>query len=298
MGVQITCVVDNAVQPGSRLWGEHGLAFLIETKAGRVLFDTGQSGTVLLHNLAALGVAPATIDALAISHAHYDHTGGLLALLEHTRPGLALYAHPDLCRERFARRGERIESIGLPLARETLEARAALHLSATPQQVLPGLWTSGEIAPRPEPVGGSSHHLVREGEDWIPDPYRDDMALVVEVDSGLLLLCGCCHAGLLNTLAHVQRIFGRPVVTIAGGTHLLTANAEHLQRVCKTILEMESVQRIYLNHCSGEGAFQALLLTLGPHIVRSCPAGTRLDLPESHSPVSSGSAKRMSTSGG
>lgn len=298
MGVQITCVVDNAVQPGSRLWGEHGLAFLIATEAGRVLFDAGQSGTVLLHNLAALEIDPATIDALAISHAHYDHTGGLPVLLKRTRPDLALYAHPDLFRERFARRGERIESIGLPLARETLEARAALRLSATPQQVLPGIWTSGEIAPRPEPLGGSSHHLVREGEDWIPDPYRDDMALVVEVGSGLLLLCGCCHAGLLNTLAHVQRVFERPIVAVAGGTHLVTANADHLRQVSEVLLEMKSVQRVYLNHCSGEGAFQALLLTLGLHIVRSCPAGTRLDLPEGHSPVSSDSAKRMSTSGG
>jgi metal-dependent hydrolase (beta-lactamase superfamily II) len=83
---KITCIVDNAVQSGSRLWGEHGLAFLVEIGDGRVLFDAGQSGTVLLHNLAVLGVDPATIDALAISHAHYDHTGGLPALLERTHP--------------------------------------------------------------------------------------------------------------------------------------------------------------------------------------------------------------------
>jgi 7,8-dihydropterin-6-yl-methyl-4-(beta-D-ribofuranosyl)aminobenzene 5'-phosphate synthase len=115
---KITCIVDNAVQPGSRLWGEHGVSFLVETEGRCVLFDAGQSGAVLLHNMAALGVDPATIDALAISHAHYDHTGGLPALLECTRPGLPLYANPDLFRERFVRRRERIESIGLLLARE------------------------------------------------------------------------------------------------------------------------------------------------------------------------------------
>jgi 7,8-dihydropterin-6-yl-methyl-4-(beta-D-ribofuranosyl)aminobenzene 5'-phosphate synthase len=274
---QITCVVDNAVRPSSRLWGEHGLAFLIEIGDGRVLFDTGQSGAVLLHNLAVLGVDPATIDALAISHAHYDHTGGLPALLECTRPGLPLYAHPDLFRERFARRRERIEFIGLPLKQEALEAKTALHLSAGPQQVLPGVWTTGEITLRPEPVGDSPHHLVREGEGWAPDPYQDDAALVIEGTAGLILLCGCCHAGLLNTLAHVQRAFERPIVTIAGGTHLVNADADHLRQVSKTLLEMESVQRVYLNHCSGEGAFYSLLLALGPDIVRPCPAGTFLD---------------------
>jgi 7,8-dihydropterin-6-yl-methyl-4-(beta-D-ribofuranosyl)aminobenzene 5'-phosphate synthase len=271
---KITCVVDNAVQPGSRLWGEHGLAFLIETEAGQILFDTGQSGAVLLHNLAVLGVDPATIDALAISHAHYDHTGGLPALLERTRPGLPLYANPDLFRERFVRREERIEFSGLPLAREALEAQTALHLNAEPQQVLPSVWTTGEIALRPEPIGDSPHLLVREGEGWAPDPYRDDMALVVEEAAGLILLCGYCHAGLLNTLAHVRRTFERPIVAVAGGTHLVNANADHLRHVSEVLLEIESVQRVYLNHCSGEGAFHALLLALGPGIAHSCSAGT------------------------
>jgi 7,8-dihydropterin-6-yl-methyl-4-(beta-D-ribofuranosyl)aminobenzene 5'-phosphate synthase len=274
---KITCVVDNAVQSSSRLWGEHGVAFLVETGDERVLFDTGQSGAVLMHNLAVLGVDPATIDALAISHAHYDHTGGLPALLERAHPNLPLYANPDLFRERFSRHGNEPKSIGLPLAREALETQATLHLSAEPQQILPGVWTTGEIALRPEPVGGSAHHLVREGRGWAPDPYQDDMALVIEGTAGLTLLCGCCHAGLLNTLSHVQRVFERPIATIAGGTHLANADANHLQQVQEVLLETESVQRVYLNHCSGQVAFHSLLLALGPEIVRPCPAGTLLE---------------------
>ena len=276
--MKITCVVDDAVQRSSPFWGEHGLAFLIETQAGRVLFDTGQSGTVLLHNLEVLGVNPATIDALAISHAHYDHTGGLRVLLERVRPGTPLYANADLFRERFSRREGELRSMGLSLTREQLAARLTLHLSAAPQEILPDVWTTGEITSRPEPEGRSARHLVREGDEFVPDPYRDDMALVLKTNNRLVLLCGCCHAGLLNTLAHVQRAFEHPIVVIAGGLHLTSADADYLRHVGDMLAETESVQRVYPNHCTGEAAFIALTLTLGPSIVRPCPAGTELDL--------------------
>jgi len=272
--MNVTCVVDDAVQRSSPFWGEHGLAFLIETEAGRVLFDTGQSGAVLLHNLELLDVDPATIDALAISHAHYDHTGGLPALLERVRSGIPLYANPDLFRERFSQREGKVKKIGLSLTREELAARLTLKLNATPQEIIPGVWTTGEITGRPEPEGSSAYHLVREGDAFVADSYQDDMALVLKIGGRQVLLCGCCHAGLLNTLAHVQRAFERPVAAIAGGLHLTSATADHLQRVGQTLLEAESVQHIYPNHCTGEAAFVVLTLTLGPSVVHPCPAGT------------------------
>ena len=178
----VTCVVDNTVCDHSSFWGEHGLAFLIQTKSGCILFDTGRSGTVLLHNLELLGIGPEAINALAISHAHHDHTGGLLALLDQVA-GIPLYAHPDLFRERFSRRKE-LKSVGLPLEKKALEQRLTFQLSDEPVEILPGVWTTGEIADRAEPEGRSAHHLVRGVEGWESDPYRDDMALILETGRG------------------------------------------------------------------------------------------------------------------
>jgi len=276
--MKVTCVVDNAVRRSSPFWGEHGLAFLIEAEGCRVLFDTGQSGTVLLHNLEMLNVNLNAIDALAISHDHYDHTGGLLGLLDQVRPGIPLYANLDLFRERYSRREGELQKIGALQSGKDLTARLALELSQTPQEIIPNLWTTGEIVERPEPEGRSAHHFIREGDVLVPDPYKDDLALVMEVGEGWLLLCGCCHAGLLNTLAHAQRAFGEPIVGIAGGLHLTGVSDDELQHVVDVLSSMPVLKRIYPNHCTGEVAFVTLMQRLGAHVIRPCPAGTVLEI--------------------
>ncbi len=281
--MDVTCVVDDAVQRSSPFWGEHGVAFLIETEEGRVLFDTGQSGTVLMHNLDRLGVDPASIDAVAISHGHYDHTGGLSALLEHLNPDARLYANSDLFRERYSEREaasaeDDLEDVGIDLTEEALAARVSLTLDPEPQEIIPGVWTTGEITQRPEKEGSSSHHRMREGRDIVPDRYLDDMALVLASDREVTVLCGCCHAGLLNTVAHVDRIFDQPVGVIAGGLHLTGASEQELAHICQELKGQPALRRIYPNHCTGEAAFVALTNAFGSSVVRPFPAGAALEV--------------------
>jgi len=274
----ITCVVDNAAQPGSQLRTEHGLAFWIAGESGAVLFDTGQSSAVLLHNLDTLDLDTTMLKALALSHAHYDHTGGLPALAERLAPGLPLYANRDLLRERFSRCDGTRRAIGLSVDADWLQAHFTLHLDDSPQQILPGIWTTGAITKRPHPGGYAAHHEIRAGTGYAPDPYRDDLSLVLESDQGLVVVCGCCHAGLLNTLEHIQRLFASPIVAIAGGTHLLNADTDILAHIARTLHGWGTLHRIYLNHCSGENAYPVLRQVMGDDIVHPCPAGTILDM--------------------
>ena len=161
--MKILCLVDNSVQPLSSFWGEHGLSFFVESGNDRLLFDTGASGSVLLHNLEMAGISSSSIGSLALSHSHPDHTGGLPALLE--TGGDPAYAHPDLFRPRYARKNGEMNPKWLPMSPETLKERVELHLSATPDEIFPGVWTSGEIKARSEPEGRSAHHFVRSGEE-------------------------------------------------------------------------------------------------------------------------------------
>lgn len=276
---KITCLIDNTVKHGSLFWGEHGVSFRIETEQGCFLFDTGRSESVLWHNLGMLGGCPRDVKALVLSHAHLDHTGALVTVLSQ-KPGLPLYGSPDLFRPRFSLAKGNYKPIGLAISQQELGLLADLRLSTEPAEVLPGVWTSGEITGRPEPEGRSARHFVpadeqSPGHAWAPDPYQDDMSLVLETTEGLVVICGCCHAGLLNTLSHVRQTFQRPIKAILGGTHLVEADKTHLARVIDELRDTYGSPRLYPNHCTGEKAYVALAHAFGDQ-VSPCPVGTIL----------------------
>jgi 7,8-dihydropterin-6-yl-methyl-4-(beta-D-ribofuranosyl)aminobenzene 5'-phosphate synthase len=272
--LEISCLVDNTAQQGSHFWAEHGVAFAIKTPDKQALFDTGQSGVVLEHNAALMGIQLNRMDALVLSHAHYDHTGGLERLMAHISPGLPLYANADFFQERFHMVNGKPESIGLPYPKEKISNYFDVRLEKKPTEVVTGIWISGEITDRSEFEGRSKHHVIRENGEWQPDPYRDDLSLVLDTHEGLILLCGCCHAGLLNTLAHVQKHFNKPVKTIIGGTHLISASNDNLKHTIDILNKYDEIQ-LFPNHCTGEQARVTLTSALGDR-VHPCPVGTVL----------------------
>ena len=274
MTTKIICVVDNQVMQGSKLKSEHGLAFWIETDDDVLLFDTGQSTEVLEHNIEILGLRLQDIDYLALSHAHYDHTGGLEAVLSN-KDNLEIFANPDILRPRYALRDGDYESIGMAIDPSKSSNRVRLKLCYAPNQIFPKLWTTGVISKRPEPQGSSPHHFVLAEGGWQSDPYLDDMSLVLITDTGLVLICGCCHAGLLNTLFHVELIFGGPISTVIGGTHLISADDNQLDHIISVLETHFQGLTFYLNHCTGQNGFNNLAGAFGSQ-VKACPAGTSI----------------------
>ena len=273
---KITCVVNDTALSDTDLRSEHGLSFWIETGQGIVLFDTGQTSEVLSHNLKVLGLKPRDIGALVLSHAHYDHTGGLEAVLM-KNSDLNIYAHADIFRPRYSLRKGKYQSIGFTQSLEDMTSHIKLNLSEAPTQIFPDLWTTGEIYERLEPEGRSVSHFILTERGWQPDPYQDDLSLVLKTRRGVVVICGCCHAGLLNTLLHVKRIFKKPIISVVGGIHLMTADDQYLIHVIDVITHYFPNLCFFVNHCTGENAFKKLESSFGSRVT-ACPAGTVIDI--------------------
>ena len=273
--MKLTCVVDNTVK-GMGLWGEHGLAMLLERGDQRLLYDTAATETVLLHNLARLNIDVASLSMVALSHGHYDHTGGLTALLRE-RPDLPVYAYPAVAERRYRERDGRHELSGPEPGVYALQGgMGETHYSADATEIMPGVWTVGRIRDREYPEGRGKGHAVQRDGRWMDDPYDDDLSLLVYGEKGPALLCGCCHAGLLNTLAQVHQDFDLWPVTIVGGTHLMVASAAQLDEVTALLAGM-GAPRFYLSHCTGIPAVLALAAAF-PGRVATFAAGEVLEL--------------------
>jgi 7,8-dihydropterin-6-yl-methyl-4-(beta-D-ribofuranosyl)aminobenzene 5'-phosphate synthase len=277
VGGKITVLVENTAG-GRGLLAEHGLSFWIESGSRRILFDTGQSD-ILLHNASILGIDLRHTDALVLSHGHYDHVGGVKKPLE-LAPGLPVYLHPRALEPKFSCRGQESRSIGMEREMaQTLDQRIRDGLGSftrSPAEILPGVWATGEIPRRSalEDTGGSFYLDPNRVQ---PDELLDDQALVLETPDGLVVVLGCAHAGVINTLDYVAELFpDRPIRTVLGGMHLVRASRA---RIAHTIMALcrHHVQRIGPAHCTGQEASRGLWDAL-PDRCFACNVGTQIVL--------------------
>jgi len=254
MKFRITVLCENSVGPISGTLGEHGFAALIEPGGSEpVLFDTGQ-GATLLHNARRMNKDLSDLDSVVLSHGHYDHAGGLLPLLQECGPK-KVYGHPALFRTRHRVKdsGECLP-IGIPHERTVLErAGAEFDLSADFRELAPQIYLTGEV-PRATVFETGDQGLYCDCTGQELDTTPDDQSMVLETGRGLVIITGCCHAGLVNTLEHVAYSTGRrDIYAVIGGTHLGFCGQEQLERTISA-LKSWGVQKVAASHCTGFAA--------------------------------------------
>jgi len=278
VSVKIRVLCENSVAAPFGLAGEHGWAAWVETPAGTWLFDTGQ-GVALARNARAMGVDLGAAKGIVLSHGHYDHTLGLPDALTARTDPVSVFAHPDVFRARYWVKDDAEREIGIRYKREYLESIGArFDLARGFREIAPGVFLTGEIPRRTpfEPVDPSMK-LVADSGGWCQDPLLDDQSLVVESPEGLVVVLGCAHAGLVNTLSLIrEKLPNRPFHTVVGGTHLGFADGSQLHATLEHLEEF-GIRRLGAAHCTGLANGARLCRELGDRYVFAA-VGTVLEV--------------------
>lgn len=215
--VTISVLFNNSSR-NPKLKAAHGLSCLIEGLGNTVLFDTGGDGVILLDNMKALGKDPKAVDKVVLSHAHWDHSGGLFAFLHQARPGVEAFiprAVSGLFREHAVLLGAKVTVVDGPV------------------EIVKGLHSTGEM-------GGE--HLPVD---------RREQALVFKGEAGAVVLTGCAHPDVVDIVRRAHEIVPGAIDVVLGGFHLKDAEADVAERVIGDLKGL-GVRRMGPSHCTGE----------------------------------------------
>ena len=242
------------------LVAEHGFAALVTVRRGErthtLLFDTGVSPDGLSTNLERLGIDAAAIEAVVLSHGHFDHAGGLTGLAQLRPGGLPLTLHPLVwSRRRVAIPGQREWELPT-LSRRAVEAEGFEVIERRQPSVLldGGVLITGEVDRTTDFETGMRFHEALREDRWEPDPLiLDDQALVVNVrDRGLVVLTGCGHAGAVNICRYALRLTGGDrLCGLFGGFHLTGPAFEPIIEPTVAALRDLAPDVIVPAHCTG-----------------------------------------------
>lgn len=248
--LNITAIVENTAGTFDTA-GEWGLALWIEADERRILCDTGQ-GHTLLQNARLLGIDLATAEALVISHGHFDHTGGVAELMAAGFRG-KIYIHPAAMSAKYQReKTPPHRSIGISSESEhALRSRIGdVVESPQPTEIAPGLIVTGSI-PRRNVYEDVVDPFFLDKDCTRPDTLVDDQALLIKTRRGWVVVTGCGHSGLINTLNYAKELIGNGhICAVIGGLHLFRASTERIKATTENLRAFE-IELIVPCHCTG-----------------------------------------------
>jgi 7,8-dihydropterin-6-yl-methyl-4-(beta-D-ribofuranosyl)aminobenzene 5'-phosphate synthase len=268
MPTTIHSLVDTFVEPG--YMSEFGLSLFIEVNGQRILFDTG-AGEALLPNAARMGLDLNSVTDIILSHGHYDHTGGLAKLPP--SPQISVYVGRGITEPCWSLHDDGTKHrITMPTESQSVLNKCRVREIDAFTEIYPGMFLTGPISRESgEDCGG---HFFSGEACTMPNLIPEEQALLLA--SGILIT-GCCHAGIINTVEACRRACPNIAIrTIIGGLHLRHASKDRLERTTSYLASLE-LERLVLMHCTGENAVEYLRTHLACEVA-ALPAGQSLNL--------------------
>jgi 7,8-dihydropterin-6-yl-methyl-4-(beta-D-ribofuranosyl)aminobenzene 5'-phosphate synthase len=264
--IKFTVLVEDSLSTSKKdsgLEAKHGLSILVETSKPNIsiLMDTGPSSNILLRNMEILGVRLKNIDTILLSHCHYDHTGGLLGTLKEMKRDIPVIAHPHIFSLNF-KIAPNLKYIGSSFKLLELKSFGGIFLLAKNSvRIADGVVTTGEIE-RITPYEKPQGFWTVENEKFIEDEMWDDQALILNLeDKGLIIVSGCAHAGIINTIKQAQKLMGiKKVHAVIGGFHLSDSKEETINATINDLTEINP-SFIYPCHCTGSKAVRRFIVS-------------------------------------
>jgi 7,8-dihydropterin-6-yl-methyl-4-(beta-D-ribofuranosyl)aminobenzene 5'-phosphate synthase len=253
----ITTLVENLTYK-QYLQAEHGLAFYLETKSKKILFDTGQS-SMLLHNAHVLGIDLSQVDVVVISHGHYDHTGGLYPFLQ-----INTKARVFIKKDAFKRKyhGQK-RFIGIPFDQSMLENRVEFVSEIT--QIDDQLFIMPHI---PIKYGEDTHFKnfkIAYPGGFIDDDFSDELFLAYTGNQTISIITSCSHRGITNIIDAAKEAFQHPFNLILGGFHIKESEACQINHIADNLITLAPAQ-LGMCHCTGVEKYAQMKHLLGPKV--------------------------------
>lgn len=257
--IRITALMDDRPSENKALLYEHGLSLLVEKNDIRILFDCGASKAVC-SNAYRLGKNISDLDAVVLSHSHYDHASGYRDLIEQGFGSKILYTGKHFFEQKYAFDGIRYTDLSAGFGTDFLVQHNISHKECENRmEIAPGVHLIGNF-PRKHITEQIPERFVKEllpEHRFVKDDFSDEICMALETEKGILVLVGCSHPGILNMVEWVHEQLKKPIYGVLGGTHLVEADKE---RVEETVLQLGKMglKLLGMSHCSGERAEQVI----------------------------------------
>ena len=253
MGLTITTLIENNPDNKGQLLYEHGVSFLIETDGKRILFDTGQSGD-FVQNAKVLNKDLNTLDFVIISHGHYDHSGGFRKLLDTVEKVPTIMVGEEFFQPKYkcVSDGD-YKYIGNSFDAEFLSKHKIpfKKIVGTMEYLTDYLILFHHFLNRTDFEKRNRKFYIRENSSYIPDEFKDEIALGIVTKKGLVVIVGCSHVGVVNILKTISERVDMPIYAVIGGTHLIDADEVRMQKTIDALKDMK-IQLVAVSHCTGE----------------------------------------------